>query len=392
MIENYPPEVQALLLCAQPTRTDIEIARIRSLVSGDLDWKFFYKLARRHSLLPLLYHRLQQASSDSIPSDELKKLRLAYEQNVARNLIFANELVQLTKALGDAGIESIAYKGPVLSLLAYGDPALRRFVDLDLMVRRRDVLPAAEVFIKRGYLAAKDLSVDQQALLLRTQHNLQFTREEGRLVVELHWQVSSHLFVSSVTAEDLWKHLERVRLNGSELRTFSIEDLLFSLCVHGTRHLWERLAWVADVAHLLHARPGVDWAALLNRAKTSEAERMFLLGIQLAATLLNAPMPDVVRLRIDDDKQIGFLAAQIIVTLFDGPEHHSATAGQIFKYNIRVRGSWRARLRYMLFTLEPTDSDLGLFQLPRGMGFAYYLVRPFRLFAKRQSRTCLFWS
>jgi hypothetical protein len=379
-------EVELLLLTAQPPQTDINVERIRGLTGSQLNWDFLYQLARRHSLLPLLYQRLHSAY-DLIPADALQRLRRAYQENVARNLIFADELVQLTRALTDAGIESIAYKGPVLAMLAYGDPALRRFVDLDVMVRRADVVRAAEVLVSRGYVAAQELTEKQQTVLLSSQHNLQFTKGNQRLLVELHWQVSSHLFAASVTAEELWNNLETVKLNGVELKTLSVDDLLFSLCVHGSRHLWERLAWIADVAHLLSARPEIDWQTLLKRAEVTHSERMFLLGVHLAVVLLAAPVPDQVRDKIDRDVRLAALAQDIVRRLFDGPEHRPATAAQIFEYNFRVRTSWRSRFRYMLFTFEPTERDVGLLKLPAGMGCAYYLVRPFRMFSKGHSKT-----
>ena len=96
------------------------------------------------------------------------------------------------------------------------------------MVRRADVLRAIDVLEVRGYVAAKTLSASQQEVLLRTQHNLQFIRE--RLIVELHWQVSSELFASSVTAEELWQRLITIELNGKQVRTLATDDLLFSLC------------------------------------------------------------------------------------------------------------------------------------------------------------------
>lgn len=381
------PEAEVLLLCAQPTCTDVDLKRIRSLLSGDFNWSFLHQLLKRHSLLPLVYQRLNPTCSGFIPDAKLQELRLGYQQNVARSLVFADELIQLSKALGDSSIESIAYKGPVLSQLAYGNPASRQYVDLDLMVRRQDVLGAAAVLIDRGYEAAGDFNTVQRDLLLRTQHNLQFARDEGKVVVELHWQVSSHLFASSVTAEELWENLETVKINGSELRTFSIDDLLFSLCVHGSRHLWERLLWIADIAQLVHIRRDIDWPALLKRADKAQATRMFLLGLHLAQVLLKAPLPDDVSLKISEDKRVALMATKIAATFFDGPEHHAATAGQIFRYNVYVRNSWQARFRYIRFTLVPTDSDLRLFQLPVGMRFVYYLLRPLRLFSKARSKS-----
>lgn len=383
---RFGREVELLLLATRPVLTGADVDGMHSLCSSDLDWDFLYQLARRHSLLPLLYHRLK-TSHDAIPVDSLHKLRLAYQENVARNLIFADELAELTAALKNSGIESIAYKGPVLAKLAYGDAALRRFVDLDVMVRRADVPRAADVLINRGYAPVQDLTEGQQALLLSSQHNLQFTKHGRRLLLELHWQVSSHLFAESVTAEDLWNSLETVEVNGVELKTFSIDDLLFSLCVHGSRHLWERLAWITDIAHLLSRRPEINWQTLLRRAEVTQSERMFLLGVHLAAVLLGAPLPDQVRKRVASDGRLEKLGQDIIRRLFDGPEHHGATASQIFEYNFRVRTSWRSRFRYILFTLVPTERDVGSMRLPVGMGVAYYLIRPFRMFSKGQTKT-----
>lgn len=381
MIRPLTPEVETLLLCTKPARTADDIETIKSLVSR-LDWDFFHKIARRHSLLPLAYQRLNEAAGATVPPDELQKLRLAYEQNAARNLILINELVQITRALDENGIPSIAYKGPALAELAYGDPALRRFLDIDLMVRRENVQQATEVLVTRGYHPAKNLTPHQQALLLQTQHNLQFV-SDSRVVVELHWQVSSHLFASSVTAEELWNNLETIRLNGHPVKSFATEDLLFSLCVHGSRHVWERLAWIADIAHLLQARSEINWSRLLARARTANAERMFLLGLYLASDLLHSRLPDIVSNKISQDRVIAQLGSTITARLFDGPEHHQATTLQIFFYNFRVRRGLRSRLQYFLFTLTPTDSDVSLFTVPARWRLAYYLLRPFRILARR---------
>ena len=384
MIRPPNPELEILLLCTRPARSADEIATIRSLVKN-LNWDLFYETARRHSLLPLAYRRLNESAGPIIPAEQLQKLRLAYEQNAARNLILSNELVQITQALDQNGIQSIAYKGPALAVLAYRDPALRRFIDVDLMVRRKNVQQASEVLAKSGYHTVKNLTSDQQALLLQTQHNLQFVSDSDyRVVVELHWQVSSQLFASSVTAEELWNNLETIRLNGFAVKSFSTEDLLFSLCVHGSRHLWERLAWIADVAHLLQVRPEINWSGLLARARTADAERMFLLGLYLASDLLQSQLPDIVSKQISQDKVITHLADSITAKLFDGPEHHPATRRQVFVYNLRVRRGLRSRLQYFLFTLTPTDSDVSLFTVPARLRLAYYLLRPFRILAKRR--------
>lgn len=374
-----------LLLCCARTEASREIAaRIRALAASEVDWNYLALLAKRHSIIPLVYRQLEHHASDLLPREFLANLKLQYQENNARNIILADELCRLTALFNNAGIETIPYKGPALALFAYGNLALRRFVDLDVIVKKADVLHARDLLLAEGYVPGKSLTLSQQELLLRTQHNLQFARDNRRLLLELHWEVAPHLFASSVQENELWQNLTTVEINGTELKTLSADDLLFSLCVHGSRHLWERLGWICDVAELI-ARHELNWSALLQRAAETDSERMFLLGLHLAQKLLGTSLPATVQQRCDSDPRLDSLAANVIDHLFSGPTHVPATSTEIFKYNIGVRKSITARARYFVYMLRPTDSDFSSRSLPPGFGFAYYLMRPFRLLFKTKT-------
>ena len=342
--------------------------------TGEVDWEYLFQLARRHSIVALVHDQF-----DLAPPEVLAKFKHHYIENSARNTVLTAELCRLINLFRNEGIEAIPYKGPVLALFAYGDIALRRFVDLDVIVKKSDVLKARDILLTSGYTPSKSLSPSQQELLLRTQHNMQFSRDNHQLIVELHWEVAPHLFASSVNGERLWQNLITLDLNGTTVKTFSAEDLLFSLCVHGSRHLWERLGWICDVAELI-TRHTLDWTALLKRAANSDTERMFLLGVHLAERLLDAPLPADVKARCDSDPRLSSLADNIVEHLLNGPTHVPATSREIFRYNIGVRKTLSSRARYVLYMFRPTDSDLSSHSLPPSLNFAYYLTRPFRLF------------
>src|ERR1044072_7017895 len=370
-------ENEALLLCARLELAADEVARLRELITGNLDWDYVYKLARRHSLVPLVFSQLDAPVKEFVPPEVLQRFRKNYQENAARNLIFANELTSLLKALADVGVYAIVFKGPALAVSAYGDLALRRFVDLDVMVRRADVARAIEVISDNGYTSGRLLNAEQQELLVRTQHNLQFKRE--RLIVELHWQVSSDLFASSVTAEELWQNLKTVQLNKTEVKTLATEDLLFALCVHGSRPLWASLAWSCDLDRIIATGENIDWPRLMNRARKAKAERMFLLGPALAARLLGTRLPDAVTKAIANDRQIAAIGDEIYERLLDGTEQQPHRLGTIFHYNYRIRSDWRSRMRYCRHILAPTDSYLQSVRLSKPLHFVYYLLRPLRL-------------
>jgi hypothetical protein len=370
-------ESSALLLCARRSLGQLRHEELQKLFANHFDWDYFYRLARRHSLVPIVYSQLESLMKDHVPHEVLQRFKKDYQENAARNLIFVDELTTLVDRFANQGVDAIAFKGPALSMLAYGDLNLRRFVDLDLIVRRADVARAIEVLTQSGYVSSRDLTGEQQAVLLRTQHNLQFTH--GRVIVELHWQVSSELFAATVTAEEFWENLSTVELNGRMVKTLSTEDLLFALCVHGSRHLWQRLAWICDIDRLITSDHRVDWSKLCERATRANAERMFLLGPALAARLLDTNLPAVLATAIASDKRLEALCEQTRARLFDGPEQSVLPLLTVIRFNLLIRSGWRSRIRYGRFLFAPTDSDLDAVQLRPRLHFMYYFLRPFRL-------------
>jgi hypothetical protein len=378
----FPADIRveaALLLSASRTSLDAQqISELRNKASATLDWNFLFKLSRIHAVEQLVHKQLSRHAADIVPPEHLQKLKQISQANFARNQLFTAELCRLIKLLDRSGITAIPFKGPALALFAYGDLNLRRYVDLDIMVRKEDVLAAREILLADGYESSKSLSLSQQQVLLQTQHNLQFHRDQRRTIIELHWEVASHLFASSVRAEDLWSNLIEVEVNDTTMKSLSADDLLFSLCIHGSRHLWQRLSWICDISELISRRE-IHWNVLLDRSADTNGERMFLLGLVLAEKLFATSLPAAVKDRCDSDIALKALTDKIVALLFRGTgDQVLATTAETFWYNIAVRKSWKSRAQYMFYILRPTDSDVRR-DLPSSMRFIYYVERPFRL-------------
>src|SRR6185369_16314775 len=145
---------ELLLLCSRTTSNDRFATRLRELASTNIDWQYLFLLARRHSIVPLVYLQLDRHAADLVPSEYLNELKKHYLENVARNAVLTAELCRLITCFADSGIDAIPYKGPVLALIAYGNIALRRFVDLDVIVKKSDVLKAREILLAEGYTPA----------------------------------------------------------------------------------------------------------------------------------------------------------------------------------------------------------------------------------------------
>lgn len=383
---SLQPEQALVVLCSRVDTAEQTRHEIQSLLEQNLDWDYIFLFARRHSTLPLVYKQLRSIAPDAVPPRQLARLKSYYQENAARNLFLTGELCRLLKFLESQGVEAIPYKGPALAVYAYGDLALRRFVDLDIMVRKSDVLRAKDILSEQGYVCGTEWTEAQQSMLLRTQHNLPLSREEGRLIVELHWEVASDLFASSLQAEQLWESLETMTLGNITVKTLSAEHLLLSLCVHGSRHLWERLAWICDVAELLKSGRELNWTTVLERAGDTGNVRMLLLGLFLSDRFFGAQLPAEVKSRIDSDSALNGLSQAVSKRLFSGTEFLPVTAAESFWYNMQIREGWRSRLRYGRLMFRPTDGDVATVSLPGAFSFAYYLVRPLRLLRSDRER------
>jgi len=55
------------------------------------------------------------------------------------NMLMTSELIMLMKLFEENNIEAIAFKGPTLSQMAYGNLTLRQYADLDILIDEKDL-------------------------------------------------------------------------------------------------------------------------------------------------------------------------------------------------------------------------------------------------------------
>jgi len=372
------PEVDLLLLCARAHLDEQQRQRIRDLVSRNLDWDYLLQLADRHGLQPLLHWHLTAVCPNTVPKESQQNLRVAFQRVSALNILLTHELQKLIALFAEHNVTAVPYKGPALALQLFGNVALRQFSDLDLLVHPRDVLRARDLLLRDGYEPLPPLTEGQQALLLRTQCNLPFSREQKRMIVELHWKVSAPSFARPFETEDFWSRLVDGKLETTNIKLPAAEDLLLALCIHGSKHLWERVAWIADIAGLISSKEELNWEELISRARSTGSERMLLLGLQLAERLLEVSLPDEVKSALKADAKVGLLADDVVRDLFTPGLTPSGISGY-FLFQIKARRRLRDKINYLRFTFTPNEEDLVRFNLPSSLSFLYYLVRPVRL-------------
>ena len=288
------------------------------------------------------------------------------------------ELLRLHQVFEAAQILVIPYKGPLLARIAYGSFLRREYLDLDFAVEQKNIPETVAVLESAGYCPQFDPREAHAGQNGFAPGQYSFLSHPHKILAEFHTERTLRYFPIPIDFQDLTGRLMTVEIGGQRLRTFSIEDTLVMLCVHGAKHFWERLGWVLDIATLVAAQP-VDWTLLNRIAAKMESTRVLHLGLYLAHDLFEALLPGQLREEISRDPAVQNLAEKVYEQ-YAGVSHPIAGVLPRAVFRVRSRDKFWPGLRHLLrLGISPTERDLQTVRLPRSLAPLYVLVRPWRL-------------
>ncbi len=381
--EATPHPAIALLSRCGAGAANANAEEIRRLARDVTDWQRFFELAARHAVVPLADQALAVAAPNIVPAPIAVQLRAASQQGAMISLHLSGELVEAMRALADAGIDAMPFKGPTLAALVYGNLSSRQYQDLDVLVHRADVERTRTALLALGYTPANDYNEDQRDTLMRSSHHEQFLR--GATTLELHWSLNNRTLTHDTFERRWWENRQSVTIGGATMQTLGAERLLLYLCMHGGKHSWARLGWLFDLQFALRVYPEADWDLIWRLARDNGAERMVSIGLTLIERLLGdrdlvAPAS---KGRNDDAPSVE-VSTLIIGRLSDGEQFDPSLD---FQLQLRSRERLQDRVRYTWHILAaPHPADVALLGLPRSLHRAYYVLRPIRLIWKNLAR------
>jgi hypothetical protein len=370
---------EQLLLCCARTRVSAEVGdRIRALVRGALDWEAAYSAATDHCVLPLVCRNLLAVCPEDIPEEWRERLKTDSRRVAQRNLYLTAELFRLTTHLHAEGLFAVPYKGPLLAALAYGDFGLRQFADLDIAILQRDIPRAQSVLLSEGYGASFG-EVGPEDSIKPTRSEYQYRRPNGNVIVELQTEMTLRYFPRPLDFEDMGRNLARIPLGGREAFTFSVEDMLLLLSVHGAKHFWERLLWIADIAELVQAGSGVNWAKAFARGEELKAGRMLRLALYVAHIMLDAPLPDDVMKKVKADSAVRKMGETVRARF---SLHAAAPVPVLERFRFRAMSRenlWQGMPYAIRLATSPTNPDRADLPLPGWLSGIHAFLRPLLL-------------
>ena len=398
---SLSPELLFLIACCQTDPSDDDIAFIQNSSSILHPPSSIVGLAARHGILPLVYKTIKnlppvisdpigdpETQSDSpdaslnaqrltLNAEILTELKAHYMNISQRNMLMTAELIRIMKLLEENGIEALAFKGPVLAQMAYGDITLRQYVDLDILTHKKNVYKIVSLLKKNGYEHLRTFTEIQEKIWIKYAHEMGLIHTQKKVHLEMHWSFLDEDYPMQVDLENFWKETQIVMLNGQAIHTFSTENLLYYLCIHGSKHLWERIEWIKDL-DLLITKNEIDWESVIQKAEGTGFEKMVYLGLSLCASLFHTPLPHIIKEKISAHPEIGTLSSFIFES-WDTQQSTFAKTAAILK----LFPGLKAQAIYLhKIILKPSFNEYRAVDLPKGMYWGYYLVRPYLLMKK----------
>lgn len=355
-------------------------AALISTLQRPLDWQQLLRLALRHGVLSLIFKRLKEVALDLVPPDVMRQLTAWQKAHELRVFQMTVDLIKVVRALEAEGISVLCLKGPVLGQVLYGDPAMREFLDIDILVRKKDYNRAEKVLLGIGFVLAHpdceiDLNQDRHSIFIK-----------GIIHLEVHVKLDPRDSMFVINTEECFARRRKVKVYGQSLFTLCQIDNLLYCCIHNAHHYWTRFCNIMDFYKSLQHIEQNEWVQFCLQVKALCLYRHLSIGYHLLNQLImtadqkeikNIFMNNLIQRWAIHNIQSYLLSEtcrpdeldKFVFTL-------AITDGRIYKELINIISN-------------PTENDRKWLKLPNQLQWIYYILRPFRLAGYGLSLLCL---
>ena len=302
-------------------------------------------------------------------------MKSIYMDIVKYNMLLTSELIKIMKILEENDIKAIAFKGPTLAQLAYGDITLRQYADLDVLVEKEEIFKI-ENLLKNKYKRALKITSSQEDTWFKYAHDLGLIHENG-VNIEVHWLMFDSNHPINLSKIDFFKESVKTKINNVNINTISNEKFLVYLCIHGSKHLYERIEWVCDIDRFIKTQK-IDWNKVEDIIENDNSKRFFLLGLFLTKFLFNTNLGKNYEKQFD--KEYESISNHIFDT-WNGKQKSDNKNNM--KYMLKLFLSKSDKFKYInKMYFKPTFTEYWYMNFPKPLYFLYYPLRQYLLIKK----------
>ena len=280
------------------------------------DTERFMDAAGREGLAPLIYY----SNRETIDGKERwSALSREYRATLGRNTVFLDKLRGVAAIL--EGIDFILLKGAYLAASVYPSPGLRRFSDIDILIRRDDLPEACGRLADAGYEPPRGQGPAGEAVPAVSDYlnSVACRHADGGPTLHVHWHLANSILPKYVMGhmdmDSVWRQARPTPDGWWEL---SPEHQITHLAEHALRHSFHRLILLRDIAEVIMMDgPSIRWTALVEECRRSGLTVPVYYSLFLVAARTAAPVPREVLLDLQPARA-GFCARMFLKLAMKG--------------------------------------------------------------------------
>ena len=349
---------------------------IQKLIPSIHNWQQFISLSFAHGIFPIVYSTLKK-QIQNIPTSILTIMKTHNIEIAKKNMLMTTELIKLMKLFEENSIDAIAFKGPTLSQMAYGDITLRQYADLDILIDEKDLQKSINLLSSTSYTIDE---VEYQNIMKNQSifHDISLYKYD--INFELHWRLLSDEFKTDIDHINIKENLHEVVISNYKFKSFENEILILYLAIHGAKHNWERVEWLLDIVKIIQNHT-IDWQRIIELMKKTKTEKILLSSLSLCRNVLDLSLPIKVENLINKPKilKISEELEKYFYTHFHSGINQNVATKKISKTQYNLLSGYKNKFLFILSLLKPTEIDFKTIQLPHTIRFVYYIIRPFNV-------------
>jgi hypothetical protein len=253
----------------------------------DAAWSALLDAAVDHRVTGLL----KVATEDgALPAtdDQRRAAHMAHRHAQLWVLGLEHALAGVVDVLDGGGVDTRVLKGSAFARLDYADPAVRSYVDLDVLVRATQVDRAVALLSEAGF--RRTLAEPRPGFDRRFDKGVTFVAQKG-FELDLHRTFVLGPWGALVDPDRLWDDGEPYVVGGRGVRALGRSRRFLHACYHAAIGNWPlRLASLRDVAEQLRA--GRDEREVLEIASAWGVRSLVAAAIVDSRRLLGTPGDD----------------------------------------------------------------------------------------------------
>ncbi len=336
---------------------------------GEQAWAAVLASARTHRVTGLL----SAVTSDGAmlaTQAQLEEVRSIHRAALMRVMALERELIAVVELLAGGDVESRVLKGSAVAHLDYPDPALRSFIDLDVLVRASDVDRAVAVLSAAGF--QRTLAEPRPGFDRRFDKGMTLIPRNGGFELDLHRTFVLGPWGVLVDLDGLWDGGEEFTVGGRSLRALSLPNRFMHACYHAALGDWPlRLASLRDVAEMLR-RVDRDGTSIRRLAASWGVEAVVAAAVADSRRLLGtAPAGEL------SDWSQGYVPSQREENWLALHTHAGKTFSAQAIATLRVLPQWRDKAAYARALMLP-DARYTAERHASGLARFRYAVREIR--------------